>query len=100
MVSREEIIEELKKVNDPELMINIIDLGLVYRVDVKKDAIEVDFTLTYPGCPAGEIIQKEIIDTLRQSTGIANIQADVVWVPPWQPDLMSEDARITLGYPI
>ncbi|HTP58228.1 MAG TPA: iron-sulfur cluster assembly protein, partial [Spirochaetia bacterium] len=58
MVSRDAVFMVLKNVEDPEIMMNIVDLGLVYRVDAKEDAIEVDFTLTYPGCPAEEMIRR------------------------------------------
>lgn len=100
MASRADVIEELKNILDPELMINIMDLGLVYRVETSEDRVEIDFTLTYPGCPVGPLLQKEIVDTLRDVTGIEDIRASLVWDPPWGPELMSEVARLSLGYPI
>ena len=100
MVSREAVIMVLKNVEDPEIQMNIVDLGLVYRVDVREDAIEVDFTLTYPGCPAEEMIRRDIIETLRDAFGFADIKAAVVWSPMWGPERMSEEARLALGYPI
>jgi metal-sulfur cluster biosynthetic enzyme len=100
MVSRSEIIELLKNVNDPELMMSVVDLGLVYRVDVSESKIEVDFTLTYPGCPAADYIQDQIVQTIRDYTGVDDVVAQTVWDPPWRPDYMSEEARVSLGYPI
>jgi len=89
----------LKNVEDPEIQMNIVDLGLVYRVDVREDAIEVDFTLTYPGCPAEEMIRSDIIETLRDAFGL-EVKATIVWSPMWGPERMSEEARLALGYPI
>lgn len=100
MVSREEVMEVLKNVEDPELAFSIVDLGLVYRIDVKESAIEIDFTLTYPGCPAEEIIRHDIIETLRDAFGLVDVSANIVWSPLWGPERMSEEARVALGYPI
>ncbi len=99
MVSRDAVFMVLKNVEDPEIMMNVVDLGLVYRVDVKEDAIEVDFTLTYPGCPAEELIRNDIIETLRDAFGL-EVKATIVWSPMWGPERMSEEARLALGYPI
>jgi metal-sulfur cluster biosynthetic enzyme len=99
MVSRDAVFMVLKNVEDPEIMMNIVDLGLVYRVDVKEDAIEVDFTLTYPGCPAEEMIRRDIVETLRDAFGL-EVKATIVWSPMWGPERMSEEARLALGYPI
>ena len=100
MVSREEVMEILRNVEDPELAFSIVDLGLVYRIDVKETAIEVDFTLTYPGCPAEDIIRRDIIETLRDAFGLVDVNATTVWSPLWGPERMSEEARVALGYPI
>jgi metal-sulfur cluster biosynthetic enzyme len=100
MVSREEVMDVLKNVEDPELAFSIVDLGLVYRVDINETAIEVDFTLTYPGCPAEDIIRKDIIETLRDAFGLVDVTATTVWSPMWGPERMSEEARVALGYPI
>ena len=100
MVSRDEVLEVLRNVEDPELAFSIIDLGLVYRVDVQDTAIEVDFTLTYPGCPAEEQIRRDIVETLRDAFGLVDVKAATVWTPLWGPERMSEEARVALGYPI
>ena len=117
MVSRGKIYELLQQVIDPELGINIVDLGLVYDVEVDENSakedfgfaedgsIRVDFTLTYPGCPLGAMIQKDIVTTIKAGTakagtGIKIIETNLVWQPLWQPELMSEEARVSLGYPI
>jgi metal-sulfur cluster biosynthetic enzyme len=100
VVSREEVMEVLRNVEDPELAFSIVDLGLVYRVDVKETAIEVDFTLTYPGCPAEDIIRRDIIEVLRDAFGLVDVTATTVWSPMWGPERMSEEVRVALGYPI
>jgi metal-sulfur cluster biosynthetic enzyme len=100
VVSREEVMDVLKNVEDPELAFSIVDLGLVYRIDVKETAIEVDFTLTYPGCPAEDIIRRDIIETVRDAFGLVDVTATTVWSPLWGPERMSEEARVALGYPI
>jgi metal-sulfur cluster biosynthetic enzyme len=100
MATREQIFDALRQVNDPEIGINIVDLGLVYRAEMKGDAIEIDYTLTYPGCPAEKIIRREIIGVVQDTFGIPDVKATVVWAPLWGPERMSEEARVTLGYPI
>lgn len=100
MVTKEEALEVLKNVYDPEIMMNIVDIGLVYRVDTAEDHIEVDFTLTYPGCPVGEVILNDIVTILQDFSGLTDVRANLVWNPPWGPERMSEEARISLGYPI
>jgi len=100
MIERTEVIQSLRKVVDPELFINIIDLGLVDDIRIEEDKIEVDFTLTYPGCPMAPEIERNIIQTLRNDTGIENIRTFIVWTPPWDPSRMTEEARFTLGYPV
>jgi metal-sulfur cluster biosynthetic enzyme len=100
VVSREEVLDVLRNVEDPELAFSIVDLGLVYRVDVRENAIEVDFTLTYPGCPAEEIIRRDINETLHDAYGLVDVKVTTVWAPLWGPERMSEEARVALGYPI
>ncbi len=100
MVSKGECLDSLKRVIDPEIGLNIVDVGLVYRIDPKEDSIDVDFTLTTPACPLGDMIKSEIVRVLSEDTGISAINANLVWNPPWSMDFMSEEARLELGYPI
>lgn len=100
MVPQEAVLDELKTVEDPELGMNIVDLGLVYGVRVDGDRIEVDYSLTYYGCPAGPYIEKGILETLRKAFGTTLVIANLVWKPPWGPERMSEEARVALGYPV
>jgi len=99
MVTSEEILTALKVVQDPELGMSIVDLGLVYRAEEVDGDLEVDFTLTYPGCPLGAQIEEDIVDRLARSFH-KSVRATLVFLPPWSPERMSEEARVGLGYPI
>jgi metal-sulfur cluster biosynthetic enzyme len=100
MATKGEVLDALSRVVDPEIGINIVDVGLVYRVDVTDDHVEVDFTLTSPGCPLADTIVQDIKREVEQATGMADIRTNLVWNPPWSLDFMSEEARLQLGYPI
>jgi metal-sulfur cluster biosynthetic enzyme len=102
MASKGECLDSLKKVIDPEIGINIVDVGLIYRIEPSEDgsSVEVDFTLTSPGCPLGDYITQEIVRVLQEDHGFSEIQPNLVWNPPWSMDFMSEDARLELGLPI
>ena len=100
MLTKKECLDALSKVIDPEIGINIVDVGLIYRVDVTDETIEIDYTLTSPGCPLAETIQRDIVDNLVPLAEDKTIRTKVVWSPPWNIDFMSEEARLELGYPI
>jgi metal-sulfur cluster biosynthetic enzyme len=89
----------LKPVEDPELGMSIVDIGLVYRAEEVDGHIEVDFTLTYPGCPLGDQIEEDIVDHLARKFHL-DVKAQLVFMPPWTAERMSEEARVGLGYPI
>jgi metal-sulfur cluster biosynthetic enzyme len=99
-VSEEAVYEALKGVEDPEMGVNIVDLGLVTAVEAGPKSIRVDFTLTFPGCPAGELIRRDIISVLFAAFGLAEVEANLVWEPRWSPARMSDEARLALGYPV
>lgn len=98
-MTRTEILDALKEVEDPELMMNIVDLGLVYRVEIVEDAIEIDFTLTTPGCPAGDYIQQQVIEK-AEAVSDRPVEVKLVWNPPWAPEYMTDEAKIALGFPV
>ena len=102
MVSKGEILDSLRKVFDPEIGINIVDVGLVYRVEFVDEICEIDFTLTSPGCPLADSIEADMRNQVKADHGISdeNIKLAVVWNPPWSIEYMSEDAKLDLGYPI
>lgn len=98
-VTEQAILDALKHVVDPELGINIVDLGLVYEVDVSEDgAIHIEYTLTTMGCPIGPLIEHQMQSFLEKVPGVASIDAEMVLRPPWTPEMMSEEAKAALGY--
>ncbi len=100
MPTKEEVLEMLKNVNDPELMLNIVDLGLVYDVEVQDRKVHVTMTLTSPMCPVGPLIQKEAKEIIEEMEGVEEADIEIVWDPPWSPDRMSDEAKLALGFDI
>lgn len=95
----ESVTEALRVVNDPEIGINIVDLGLVYDVQVTEEGdAHVTFTLTSMGCPIGPMLDEEIKEVVSQVEGVASVSTEMVMTPPWGPDKMSELAKSSLGY--
>lgn len=95
----QQIRDILRQVIDPEVGMNIVALGLVYRVELIDDRVQIEMTMTSPACPMGEMIAEDVRQTLRECLP-AGIDTDVrlVWSPPWSPALMSEDARTRFGW--
>jgi metal-sulfur cluster biosynthetic enzyme len=94
-----DILEALRDVIDPEVGMNIVDLGLVYKTDVVEAHVAVALTMTTPACPLGEsIIEESKVAIQRHVPGIRSISVDLVWEPPWRPSMMSEAARKRLGW--
>ncbi len=95
---REEVTEALKTVDDPELGIDIMNLGLVYEVDISdKGDVKVEFTLTTMGCPIGPMIDEQIKDATAHIEGIGQVTTELVMYPPWSPEKMSPLAKSALG---
>ncbi len=95
---RDEVIAQLKTIFDPEIPVNIYELGLIYKVDVATDgATQVTMTLTTPMCPAAEELPPEVETKARTVPGVTSVQLDLVWDPPWSPDMMSDAAKLDLG---
>jgi metal-sulfur cluster biosynthetic enzyme len=95
---REQVLDALRHVHDPELGINIVDLGLVYGVDIDDDTVHITYTLTTMGCPIGPMIEAEIKQFLSGVAGIENVDAEMVLRPPWTPEMMSDEAKAALGF--
>ena len=95
----EELLESLRAVEDPELHMSIVDLGLVYGVEIDEDRrVTVDMTLTSPACPVGPMLQGLIFHKLQQMEGVEDVEVNLVWNPPWDPRTMaSDDIKIALG---
>ncbi|MBB5192759.1 metal-sulfur cluster biosynthetic enzyme [Silvimonas terrae] len=91
--------DALKTVIDPEIGINIVDLGLVYHVDITPDTIKVMMTMTTPACPMGNMLQEDVHDTLGAHFGTTRaVEIELVWEPLWSPERMSESARSHFGW--
>ncbi len=95
---REKIIDRLRTVYDPEIPVNIYELGLIYEVNVDDGGnTAIRMTLTSPMCPAAEMLPPEVETKAREVEGVASVQLDLVWDPPWNPEMMSEAAKLELG---
>lgn len=95
---KEQVLDALRNVVDPELGINIVDLGLVYGLELQGDAVHITYTLTTMGCPIGPMIEAEMKQFLSGVQGIKTVDAEMVLRPPWTPEMMSEEAKAALGY--
>lgn len=94
----EQVIEALRTIYDPEIPVNIFELGLIYKVDIEDDnKVRVDMTLTSPHCPVAEILPEEVRQKVYAVDGVTDAEVDVVWEPPWHPGMMSEEAQLELG---
>lgn len=94
----ERVVEALRTVYDPEIPVNIFDLGLIYKIDVEDDnAVRIEMTLTSPHCPVAEILPGEVEEKVRGVEGVTGARVEIVWEPPWNPQMMSEDAQLELG---
>jgi metal-sulfur cluster biosynthetic enzyme len=97
VATKEEIYEVLQTCYDPEIPVNIVDLGLVYDVEVKDDTVDVKMTLTAPGCGMGNIIAAEAREKILELPGVKEANVELVWDPPWNPGLISDEAKHKLG---
>ena len=97
-LSTDRVLEALKHVNDPELGINIVDLGLVYDVRIEGDVVHITYTLTTMGCPIGPLIEEQMAQVVGTVPGDYKVEAEMVLRPPWSPEMMSEEAKAALGF--
>ena len=94
---KEKIVAEIRKIYDPEIPVNIYELGLIYDVKVNNDKAKIIMTLTTPNCPVAESLPKEVKDTAMQVDGIEEVDLDLVFEPPWDKSMMSEAAKLELN---
>ena len=98
MSKKEQIIEEIRKIYDPELPVNIYELGLIYDIKVRDEKYAIiKMTLTTPNCPVAESLPKEVQDSVKAIKGINNVDLKLVWEPPWDKSMMSEAAKLELN---
>lgn len=93
------VLEALATVYDPEIPVNIQELGLIYAVEVGAGgAVHIEMTLTAPGCPSAQQLPVDVEQAVLEVPGVSSVRVDVVWEPPWTPDRMSEAAKLQLGF--
>mgnify|MGYP001266832173 CR=1 FL=1 len=94
---KEKVIAEIKKIYDPEIPVNIYELGLIYDIIINKSEVDVKMTLTTPNCPVAESLPKEVKDSIMEIKEVSNVNLDLVWEPPWDKSMMSESAKLELN---
>src|SRR5438128_1019649 len=97
MFDQDAIVNALKTVKDPELNVNVVDLGLVYTIQTREDEVDVEMTLTSPACPAGPEILRNAVGAIEKVEGVSKANVKLIMSPPWSPDRMSDEARDELG---
>ena len=95
---KQKIINEIKKVYDPEIPVNIYELGLIYKIEIdKKNNVNVDMTLTTPNCPVADSLPKQVKEYIMNIKGVSDVKLNLVWEPPWDKSKMSEAAKLELN---
>ena len=95
---KNKVIKEIKKIYDPEIPVNIYELGLIYKIDVdEKNKVNIDMTLTSPNCPVAESLPNEVKENIKKVEGVSDVNLNLVWEPPWDKDKMSEAAKLELN---
>jgi metal-sulfur cluster biosynthetic enzyme len=94
----DDVTEALRQVYDPELGLDIVELGLLYDVQIAGGEVTVIYSLTSIGCPAGPLIQEQILEAVRELPGVEKVELQLTWDPPWTPERLSEDAKLLLGF--
>ena len=96
-LKNDEIVEVLRQIIDPEIHYNIYDMGLIYDIRINGFLVDVDMTLTSPGCPFGPMLIHQVKESIRD-LGADEVNLEIVWDPPWSPERMTEEARLELGF--
>jgi len=95
---KNQVIEEIKKIYDPEIPVNIYELGLIYKIEVdEKNKVNIEMTLTSPNCPVAESLPKDVKENIMKVEGVSDVNLNLVWEPPWDKDKMSEAAKLELN---
>ena len=97
MELKDKIVAEIKKIYDPEIPVNIYELGLIYDISTDKNHVKIKMTLTTPNCPVAESLPKEVKDSVMQINEVEKVELDLVWDPPWNKSMMSEAAKLELN---
>ena len=95
---KNKVVEEIKKIYDPEIPVNIYELGLIYKIEVDdKNKVNINMTLTSPNCPVAESLPKTVKDNIMKMDEVSDVELKLVWDPPWNKDMMSESAKLELN---
>ena len=98
VADREAVENAMRQVHDPEIPVNIYDLGLIYALDIHQDgSVAVEMTLTAPACPVAGEMPQQVAEAVAETEGVGEVQVTLTWDPPWTPERMSEDAKLALG---
>jgi metal-sulfur cluster biosynthetic enzyme len=97
MVTKSEVLKVLKKVKDPEIGINIVDMGFIYEIDIEEDKIKIKMTLTSPGCPMHSMFTQEVEEVIKKEFDLKP-EIEIVFDPPWTPERLSKEAKEKLGF--
>jgi len=99
LVTKEDVIKALKKVYDLEIPVNIVDLGLIYGIEIKDNSVNIKMTMTAPGCPLGFLLVDMVKEAVKEEIpSVKEVNVKLVWDPPWTPERMSEEAKRLLGF--
>ena len=99
MELKDKVIAEIKKIYDPEIPVNIYELGLIYDINIdKNNKVKIDMTLTSPNCPVAESLPKEVEDKVKSIDEVKDAEVEITFDPPWTKDLMSDEAKLELGF--
>lgn len=99
MITKDAVLEELKKVIDPELNVNVVDIGLIYNViiDQEKKSVEINMTLTSPGCPLSFVFEEWVPAAVKNIEEVKDVRINLVWEPAWNPDMIQDDVKEEMG---
>ena len=98
MILKDKVIEEIKKIYDPEIPVNIYELGLIYDIDIdQNNNVKIKMTLTTPNCPVAESLPNKVKNSVKEIKEVKNVDLDLVWDPPWNKSMMSEAAKLELN---
>jgi FeS assembly SUF system protein len=98
MATKQDVMKVLKECYDPEIGISIVDLGLIYDVQINKDKVNIKMTLTSPGCPMHSFMINDVEENVKKIKGVKEVKVELVWNPPWTPDRMSKEAKKKLNF--
>ena len=98
MILKDKVIEEIKKIYDPEIPVNIYELGLIYDINIdNENNVKINMTLTSPNCPVAESLPNDVKNSVKEIKDVKNVDLNLVWEPPWDKSMMSESAKLELN---